>query len=80
MVVLHHAGRSMMVEILEMSRLFYVLLTRKSRSSPSSVFQARTLLGGRSERNEFLLLHAFDEKYDFIVCYLNVFRLITVLF
>ena len=27
---------------------------------------SRTLLGGRSERNEFLLLHAFIEK-DFIV-------------
>lgn len=27
---------------------------------------SRTLLGGRSERNEFLLLHAFNEK-NFIV-------------
>lgn len=27
---------------------------------------SRTLLGGRSERNEFLLLHAFTEK-NFIV-------------
>ena len=28
--------------------------------------QARTLQGGRSQRNEFLLLHAFTEK-NFIV-------------
>ena len=30
------------------------------------VTQMRTLMGGRSERNEFLLLHAFTEK-NFIV-------------
>lgn len=44
----------------------WIRLSFSCRLSFLLSLQSRTLMGGRSERNEFLLLHAFHDK-NFIV-------------